>query len=325
MRTIEDLKSFYDGALRQKMMVLEDRRKNISFKILLMLGIMMFFLMLAFLASVIFKNPIIFIFAAIGLGLMALLFFFIFINSESKSFKSDFKRQIVGEIVKFVNSNLSYIPENGIGQPAYMQSRIFLTQPDRYKCEDYVSGKIGETSIEFSEVHSEYKTETTDSKGNRQTHWHTIFRGLLFIADFNKNFTGTTVVLPDFAESTFGFLGKIFQSWNLSRTEKLIKLEDPDFEKLFVVYGDDQITARYILTPALMQRLVEFRLRMKDTIYLSFRDSKVYVAVSVAKDLFEPRLFRTNDNFELIREYFNYLELAGKIIEELNLNTRIWK
>jgi hypothetical protein len=206
-----------------------------------------------------------------------------------------------------------------------MDSQIFLTHPDRYKCEDYVSGKIGETFIEFSEVHSEYKTETTDSKGNHHTQWHTIFMGLFFIADFNKNFSGTTVVLPDLAEKTFGFLGKIFQSWNLTRKGQLIKLEDPEFEKLFVVYGDNQITARYILTPGLMQRLVEFRNRLKNTVYLSFKDSKVYLSISINRNLFEPRIFKSNEDFTLIKDYFDNLHLAGRIIEELNLNTRIWK
>ena len=132
-------------------------------------------------------------------------------------------------------------------------------------------------------------------------------------------------MLPDLAEKTFGFLGKIFQSWNLTRKGQLIKLEDPEFEKLFVVYGDDQITARYILTPGLMQRLVEFRNRFNNTVYLSFKDSKVYVAVSINRNLFEPRIFRSNEDFALIKDYFDNLDLAGRIIEELNLNTRIWK
>ena len=37
--------------------------------------------------------------------------------------------------------------------------------------------------------------------------------------------------------------------------EKKIRLEDPEFQKQFEVYCDDQITARYVLTPAFMQRL----------------------------------------------------------------------
>jgi len=324
MKTTEDLKSFYDGSLRQQILALEEKRKKIAHMALaIIFGCITLFLFSLLLSIVL--TPVFAVVSFIAIVVLGIILYFTLVHSEAKAFVSDYKRRIVGEMVKFIDGNLAYNPENGIRQPAYMNSRIFLTQPDRYKCEDYVSGKIGETFIEFSEVHSEYKTETRDSKGHRQTHWHTIFKGLFFIADFNKNFAGTTVVLPDFAESTFGFLGKIFQSWNLTRSEKLIKLEDPDFEKLFVVYGDDQITARYILTPGMMERLSEFRRKLNSTIYLSFRDSKVYVAVSVNKNLFEPNVFSSNDNFEVLREYFTYLDLAGRIIEELNLNTRIWK
>ncbi|MFZ2658041.1 MAG: DUF3137 domain-containing protein [Victivallales bacterium] len=325
MKTITDLRNFYDTSLLQRIRELEVTRKKIAFMITLLIVGCISIILLATMISLVAKNPV-FIFISFFLAILfGIIYYFIFVNGASKAYVSEFKTKIVAEVVRFVDANLSYSPESGIGQPTYMDSQIFLTHPDRYKCEDYVSGKIGETQIEFSEIHSEYKTEITDSKGNHHTEWHTIFKGLFFIADFNKKFTGTTVVLPDFAEKTFGFLGKIFQSWNLTRKGQLIKLEDPEFEKLFVVYGDDQITARYILTPGLMQRLVEFRRKENNTVFLSFKNSKVYVAISISKNLFEPRIFSPNDDFSLVKDYFDNLSLAGKIIEELNLNTRIWK
>ena len=45
---------------------------------------------------------------------------------------------------------------------------------------------------------------------------------------------------------------------NFSRPP-LVKLEDPEFEKHFVVSGEDQVEARYILSTCLMQRLTDFR------------------------------------------------------------------
>ena len=325
MKSEIDLKCFYDSALSDSLKDLEEKREKIATKLIVFWAVLGFIFIFSLLASIVMLNPIIAIVLFIFLLIVGIIIHMIFFNRGIKSFTSEFKVRIVGEVVKFVDKNLVYAPEDGISQQAYMDSQIFLTHPDRYKCEDYVSGKIGETQIEFSEVHSEYKTESTDSKGNHHTEWHTIFRGLFFIADFNKNFQGTTVVLPDLAEKTFGFLGKIFQSWNLLRKGQLIKLEDPEFERLFVVYGDNQITARYILTPGLMQRLVEFRKNVNNTIFLSFKDSKVYLAISINRNLFEPRIFRSNDDFSLIKDYFDNLELVALIIEELDLNTRIWK
>ena len=39
--------------------------------------------------------------------------------------------------------------------------------------------------------------------------------------------------------------------------QKLIKMDNPEFEKEFVVYSDNPIKARYILTHSLMQRILK--------------------------------------------------------------------
>ena len=133
---------------------------------------------------------------------------------------------------------------------------------------------MGKTSLEFSEVHAQHVS--TDSEGRRQT--STVFKGLFLVADFNKSFKGKTFVLPDTAEKLFGSIGSMLQSWNAARGE-LIKMEDVAFEREFVVYGDDQIEARYILSTSLMER---FSLQGKSNrpVRLSFIGNNVHVAIS---------------------------------------------
>jgi hypothetical protein len=173
-------------------------------------------------------------------------------------------------------------------------------------------------------VHAEYRSTSTDSKGNTHTEWHTIFKGLLFVGDFNKNFQRTTVVLPDYAEKLLGRWGQKLQGLTFLSDLKLVKLEDPQFEHEFVVYSQDQVEARYILSTSLMERIVEFKTRTRKDISLSFVGSKVFVAVPHAEDMFEPRLFRTLLDFEAIRQYFEDLNVGVEVVEDLNLNTRIW-
>ena len=115
----------------------------------------------------------------------------------------------------------------------------------------------------------------------------------------------------------------MLQSWNLSRPD-LIQLEDPEFEKEFVVYGKDQIEARYILSLSLMQRILDFKRKTGQKIFLSFIDSKVFIGVWSDHVLFEPKILSTLLDFDLIREYFDDLQLAIGIVDDLNLNTRIW-
>jgi hypothetical protein len=50
----------------------------------------------------------------------------------------------------------------------------------------------------------------------------------------------------------------------------------------------------------------------------------MYVAIPYSKGLFEPKLFGDIVNFSNIEEYYNDLKLVLNLVEDLNLNTRIW-
>lgn len=166
-------------------------------------------------------------------------------------------------------------------------------------------------------------------KGQKIAHYHfveeilknnvyrkPIFKGIFFQADFAKKIKGKTVVLP-------AILDYKIPALNQEKGE-LIKLEDPEFSKLFMVYGNDQVEARYILSTSFMANLVKFRKKAKRNIYVSFVENKIYIAVECAEDLFEPRLFKNMFSFAPIREYFEILQLMIGVVEELNLNRRIW-
>jgi len=234
-----------------------------------------------------------------------------------------FKVNVIQKIVHYIDPDLTYTPTGHVPKWQIVGSRIFSKHPDRVRGDDLVEGRIGETNMQFSEVHVEAKHESTTSSGGRQRRWSTIFRGLFFVADFNKKFSGKTLVLPDTAEHVLGSLGSFLQSLNLTRGE-LIKMEDPELEKHFVVYGDDQIEARYILSTSLMRRISEFRNKTGKRVCLSFINSHVYVAIPYARCLFEPRVFRSILGFKGIEQCLEDFELFTGIVEDLNLNTRVW-
>ena len=257
--------------------------------------------------------------AAIIGGVLGVLSY-IFIT---KDYKRNFKDQVVRAVVKAYQEDLRYEPHGYIGEQRFRESRLFLKGIDRYKGEDYVSGRRDKTDFEFSEVHAEYKTHTTDSKGRRKTQWHTIFKGVFFIADFHKDFRTHTVVLPDTAEKLFGFLGKKLQEMNFMRGD-LIKLEDAEFEEAFCVYGQDQVEARYILSPSLMRRILQCKAKFGSKIYLAFLKSMVYIAIESSRNRFEPKVFASVNDMSLINEYRYDLDLIVDIVDDLNLNTRVW-
>ncbi|HMO56596.1 MAG TPA: DUF3137 domain-containing protein [Roseiflexaceae bacterium] len=244
-------------------------------------------------------------------------------------YRANFKNHVVGRLVRFFNATMRYEPNSGISQAEFSASEIFRQRIDRYSHEDLITGTIGATAFRFSEVHAEYKTESTDSKGRRRTTWHTIFKGIFYIADFNKHFNGRTIVQPDVAQSLLGGLGQMLQGVGRKLSfsgDELVKLEDPEFEKLFVVYSTDQIEARYILSTSLMQRLTQFRKTMGVDVSLSFVNSKINLAIATRKNLFEPPHLWQSTRLQLsdLQEYLQDIKLAEDVVNELNLNLRIW-
>ena len=316
MKSLQEFENFYNTDLRPVLEEFETRRLRIRNTFLGISGGLVALLLL--LLAVVPDVQVMVILAVVGALIAGGAWWFL-----TRGFVTEFKHAVVRGVVTFCDPSLRYEPESHIGQGEFMSSLIFKHGIDRYRGEDYVAGKVGDTAVAFSELHAEYKTTTTDSKGNRRTQWHTIFKGLFFKADFSKHFSGTTVVLPDTAERLFGMLGKKLQEMNLNRKD-LVKLEDPEFEKLFVVYGSDQVESRYILSTSLMRRITEFKKKTNRPLYLSFVASNVYMAITTGKDMFEPRIFRTLLDFEMCREYLEDLQLALGIVDELNLNTRIW-
>jgi len=316
VKTLEDFTNFYNTALLADLKVLEQERRKIVTKLIYVMVAILCILGVCLLISMTnlqVETPFVFIVTIISILAYAAIYYFM-----TRGYVARFKSLVIQRIVHFIDENLNYDADECIDKSTFMLSKIFTTKPNRYKGDDLVWGKTGATEIKFSEIKAAY--ETGSGKNRRR---YTIFKGLFFIGDFNKHFTCETVVLPDTAEKLFGHFGQKLQSMNIFRGQ-LIKLEDPEFESHFVVYGDDQIQARYILSMSLMERIVEFRKKTGRKIYLSFVGSKVFVAVSYTKSLFEPRLFRTLLDFEPVREYFEDLQLTIGIVDDLNLNTRIW-
>ena len=319
MKTLDELKAFYTNELSADLHALDQKRQQVKRNAIM--GVSFVGILAVGAAAFIVSRgapSMVFTFALV-MGAVIGIIVFTFI---SKGYKREFKQKIIGRIVPFISPELSYRAEGLIDKHTFKESKLFNHRIDRYRGEDLVSGQVDKTGIAFSEVHAEYKTSSGSGK-NRRTHWRTIFKGLFFIADFNKDFQGQTLVLPDSAEKLFGGFGQMLQSWNIGRPD-LVQLEDPEFEREFVVYGNDQIESRYILSTSLMRRILDFKNKTGTKIYLSFTGSKVYVAIPMTRNMFEPKYFSSLLDFEPILEYYRDLSLAVGIVDALNLNTRIW-
>lgn len=319
MEDVNKINELFQTQLKDRLKGLEKLRKSvILFTLGLVVGIVLFIVVGGLLSEV--NNTVLYIW--IGLFVISIGLFGSLISKRKKAYYHQYKTTVVSEIIHLIDPTWEYHYDQCISPADYHQSELFRQECDRYMGDDLVLGNIDKTDFMFSELHTQYRTYRTDSQGRRHEEWVTIFKGIFIHADFNKFINGKTFVQPDKAERLLGRFGQMFQK--ISTKGELIKLENPEFEKMFVVHGSDQIESRYILTPTMMEAMVAIQKKYNRPISYSFIGSRVYCAMNFTKGLFEPRIMSSGVKISDIQEMHDLFKIIEVIIKEMNLNTRIW-
>ncbi len=249
------------------------------------------------------------IFGPIVIVVISVIIFITCINNKSKIFSSFYKEEVVDEIIHAFCPNATYSPNNGVGEDLFRNSGLF-TSPDRYHAEDLIEGCLDQTSFICSEVHAEER-RARSTKNGVQYYWEDIFKGFLFIADFHKEFQGETTILRN-------------SFFKVKMGTSRVKMENPDFEKVFDVFSTNQIEARYLITPSMMERMLKLDSNFKKGVTISFRNSTILVAIPDSKNRFEADVWSSLNDMSILKSDFSVLQSLLDIVEELNLNTRIW-
>ena len=134
--------------------------------------------------------------------------------------------------------------------------------------DDCFAGKYNNMDISIAEV----SASITKSKNNDIT----VFKGGIVRMPSFKSFKAKTVI-----KSRLN--GKDLFSGDL----KEVKLEDPNFSKIYRVFSGDQIEARYLITTSFMKRLLELRQSMKCEVSVLFENGEVFLLIHNNKNLFE--------------------------------------
>ncbi|CAD0002358.1 DUF3137 domain-containing protein [Flavobacterium chungangense] len=241
------------------------------------------------------------------------------IENDTQRYKVDYKTNVVIPALKNLKESLAFTPQSGISDDEFISSELFITKPDRYNTQDLITGTADKTSFYFAEVHAEFKIE---SENKKRTKWFDIFKGIIFIADFNKNFSTSTVVRPKSPKDEINswFSKNIFSFGDSDK----VQLENTEFDSKFVTYSKNQIEARYILTPAMMERIVALNSKCDKTISISFIHSKMYIAFPLSHNYFEAPIHKTLLAPDLLTDDLSIVQFMQDIVHELDLNTRIW-
>lgn len=128
------------------------------------------------------------------------------------------------------------------------ESHGLLPDHHRRNFEDHFQGGFHGADFELYEAKLERRYRTKNG-----TRYRTVFRGVLIRIGFPRKVEGVTVVTRD--KGLFNAFEAMSRSWGSGKLKR-IGLVDPKFEKIFEVYGTDQVLARYMLTPSFMERLL---------------------------------------------------------------------
>lgn len=193
-----------------------------------------------------------------------------------RDYAKAYKGEILPSLAKLFG-NFDYDIEGKIPM-SMMESSKIVPRHDKYESEDYFCGQYKGVDIKFSEINLKEKRRLKNS-----TYYVSIFRGLAIILDMkSKRFLGHTVL--DYNK------GKISE-WFAERSLglKRANLVDPAFEDRFDVYTNDQVEARYIIDPVMMERLnAMYEEYDGNKMAAAFYDSKMLILIASDHNYFEP-------------------------------------
>ena len=236
-------------------------------------------------------------------------FFWIF--SPIWSYEENIKKEIFPNVLNFFG-DFKYHIETKKSVKEYYATEL-IPKHDTEIAEDHIVGTYKEIKIDLFETKL-----SKDSDENSSTTLNTVFDGIIVELSMNKSFSGKTVVKKD-----FGTVGNWFI--NKSTSLKKVKLEDPNFEKMFEVYSDDQVEARYLLTVTFIERLKELVENFGGkSIQCCFYNNKLLMMIPIEKDMFEPgSIYEAEDFIDDSKSLLKELSLIFSIIDTLKLNMKI--
>ncbi|MEX0840185.1 MAG: DUF3137 domain-containing protein [Parvibaculum sp.] len=180
---------------------------------------------------------------------------------------------------------------------------------DRVSLEDHVRGDVDGVPFELAEAFLEKKV-----RRDKRDDYDLVFRGLVARYRFPKRFSGRTYILGD--RGLFNALG------HAGAGAERVRLEDPRFEERFEVFSGDQVEARYLLTPAFMERLVRLSDVSGGPMQAAFDGDELLLVIDGRRGYFaQPSPWRDLRRNDHIHAFVEDIAFIREIAEVLKLDT----
>ncbi len=243
---------------------------------------------------------------------------FVVLHKPIADYKAETKNMTMDKILNFFG-NFTYY--GGLCTPSEdIDKSVLFGYYDKQTGDDFFLGTYKDVKIQVSEERLTRRVRTKN--GYRDA---LVFGGIIIVLEMNKKFQGQTIVRKDWGIFNFLMMAPICRIKQQDVKMSRVQLEDSVFEKQFEVFSTDQIEARYLLTTAFMERVLEVKRRFHGKkIRLSFFGNKLMIAMETSQDMFETTsLFTTTARYGRMREVVNQFYAIFSTIDVLKLNQHL--
>lgn len=251
-------------------------------------------------------------FAVLKLVLIPIVVLGIWIAAPAARYRQSSKEQILPAIVKFYGF-LDYVFSDSAPVEHLVTSRLVPPgDPELSVSEDHIHGTFQNVVVESWQL----TTARYVGRGRRRRRQQ-LYMGMFIHFGLKKPLSGMTVVKFDHGLLDVAALDAAFSGL------QHVSLEDPDFEKGFNVFSSDQVEARYMLTPDVMQHLKELQALFDAPIDCSFTGSDAFISIELNRKLFEPPPpNRSPISSREVHVFLNQMHHILSIIDLLNIDHR---
>jgi hypothetical protein len=308
MRRIDEFRKYYNHTIHPELMRLERKRMRLLrlmfFSAIFLTGVLLFELYVDLLVLTLVLS--------IPIGV-----YIFYLGYRIRQFRLTFKPLIMNLILDFIDDGmnfdpdypLTYHPKRSIEKRRFQESQIFNTPAHNYSGEDYIAGKVGEMEFEMSEL-------SVKELSRVRSGYSSVFRGVFMHATFPEVTRGRVIIWPRHLRQHLTRSIKNFHFQGGNNVDK--EVQNDDFKATFLTYATEETHLISILSEPMQDAILQYVNVTGKDIFMSFMNQEIYAAVSEDKDLLEPRLFRSNLNFPLIREFFEDIILLLRIAEDFD-------
>ena len=341
MKTVDEYRTFLKTELKDVVAnVDENRRKSQKFTlvfgvsaVLVVFGFMGYIFYNVFTAGASFSVTNVFIVMGVLFAAYYIVYFLYLKPKMSKEYgdtptdvalhtpQYEFKTKILPRIIDFISPQATYVMHGHVDYAELIASGMFTDANYEITGNDMIVGRYRGVPYQFCDLNVEVKRRISRDDDDPTY----AFCGQYFVARFNKSFVSPVYIMP--RTGITGFFRDNSASVYIQGTGEKIQLEDPEFMKMFNVYGKDQIESRYILTPSLMERIKQLAIQTKGQYYISFYENRITVANNSGKNTLEMKSGKSlaANDYEVLVGFYNELKDEFSIIEDLKLNIKIWR